>query len=115
MQDGSRGLHSAAGTCPGQRVKQGEKKHMTWIEDIRPGAKAALPHDHCCPGHSTAAQGTAPLPGAQHTQGHRGSSDLQDPGTILRAQCPHPHLLTWKEWKEQEWSPLPSACQCPPA
>lgn len=31
----------------------GGKKHMAWIEDIRSGAKAALPHDHRCPGHST--------------------------------------------------------------
>lgn len=26
---------------------------MAWVEDIRARAKAALPHDHRCPGHST--------------------------------------------------------------
>lgn len=47
-------LHSAAGTCPGQNVKQVKKKkthgmggrHQAW-------SKCSSTHDLCCPGHST--------------------------------------------------------------
>lgn len=37
---------------PERQAGKEKKIHMAWVEDIRPRAKTALPHDHRCPGHS---------------------------------------------------------------
>lgn len=89
MQEGSRlrlavargSPHSEAGTCPSESAQQVKTHGM--VEDIRPRAKAALPQDHHCPGHSM----------------HKDTEAV----ATCRTLVPHsglrapPHLLTWKE------------------